>query len=69
MDRNTITKAYARVCRDSGFSLNYDQAAALVSSMLGIHPLEVWTACGCLDNMQKIADGTHPHLHLLDAPA
>jgi hypothetical protein len=64
--RNTITLGYARVCKDSGHTLSYDRAAALLAGVLGIHPLEVWIACGTMDSMLRIANGTHPCLGNLD---
>ena len=51
---------YIRFCKDSGFKLEFDTAAAMTGTMLGIHPLEVCTACGTMVAMQEIAAGTHP---------
>lgn len=64
--RNTITLGFARICKDSGHTLSYDRAAALLAGVLDIHPLEVWIACGTMDSMMRIADGTHPCLDKLE---
>jgi len=60
MERKTITDLFIRTCKDSGFQLPYDQAAALTAGVLKISPMEVWVACGTLDTMQRIATGEHP---------
>lgn len=60
MGRKTVTDAYIRVCRDSGFSLPFDRAAALVGKMLNITPLEVWLAVGTIETMKRVASGEHP---------
>lgn len=61
-DRATVVRLYARLCRDSGFRLDYIQAAILLAKMLGCHPLEIWMTIGDFDNMQRVANGTHPYL-------
>lgn len=60
MERKTITDLYIRTCRDSKFKMAWDQAAILTALVLRISPLEIWTACGSIDNMQRIASGEHP---------
>jgi hypothetical protein len=60
VERKTITGLYIRICADSGYSLEFDRAAALAGNVLGIHPLEVYNAIGVLSTMQKIAVGDHP---------
>lgn len=65
--RNTITLAFIRVCRDSQFKLEFERAAALAAGTLGISPLEVWVACGSMEDMRQIAAGTHPYLKILEA--
>lgn len=56
---------YIRVCRDSGFRMEASRAAILAASILGLSGIEVWLDLG-LDNMERIANGTHPALS--DAP-
>ncbi|MDB5707879.1 MAG: hypothetical protein JWN66_4995 [Sphingomonas bacterium] len=58
--RQQIQQVYIRVCRDSGFQLDYLQAANLAAKVLGKHPLDVWIAMPCLDVMREIAVGEHP---------
>ena len=59
MDRKTITDAYVRVCRDSGFQMEATAAAHFVAKLLNIHAFDVWFAMD-LSTMRRIADGTHP---------
>ena len=54
---------YVRVCRDSGFRMPYDRAAAFVGDMLHTSALDVWIAFSGTDVMQEIASGTHPVCH------
>lgn len=60
-ERNLHQRVYIRVCRDSLFKLDYVQAAHLSAQILRSHPLLFWAALGS-DNMQRIANGTHPCL-------
>ena len=59
-DRETIQKLYIRICRDSGFSIDYIQAAILAGKVLNMHPFSVYNAFSYLDVMEKIAKGEHP---------
>lgn len=62
MDRLKIQRAYIRYCRDSRFTLDAVRAAIFTASVLRVHPLEVWLAMPCLDDMDRIAAGSHPSL-------
>lgn len=62
-DRKFIQDTYIRVCVDSGFRLEYIEAAKFVASLLKIHPIEVWVAMGYMDRMEEIATGRHPVVH------
>ena len=59
-DRKMIRDTFIRICRDSRFSVEAQWAAAFSAQMLGIHPIEVWTAFGSIDTMKAIATGKHP---------
>ena len=50
-------EVYIRICRDSGFSLPYDRAAALTGQVTNTHPMQVWAAFPYLSAMQEIATG------------
>lgn len=52
-----IRSLYERICRDSGFELEFDRAAQLVAGALNIHPIDVWTAVGTVEGMKTIANG------------
>lgn len=60
MIRKEIQMAYIRICRDSGWRMDYIRAAQFVADLYGISALEVWTTFGGLDIMQDIAQGKHP---------
>ena len=60
MNRAEIQNLYIRVCRDSGFRLNYVAAAQIAASAGGFHPMDVWIAMPSLSVMQEIARGEHP---------
>lgn len=66
-ERKFIQQAYARVCRDSHFKLNATDAAQFTGKLVGVHPLEVLSAIGDLDNMTRIASGDHPIHYREDA--
>lgn len=59
-DRETIQKAYIRICRDSNFQIEYINAAILTANVLKISPIEVWIAIGDFGAMKKIAKGGTP---------
>lgn len=61
--RKFIQDLYIRVCRDSGFKLEWERAAALAGATGGFHPMDVWNAMPDLDTMRKIAAGNHPAAH------
>ena len=59
-DRRLIQQIFIRLCRDSDFRLEPDQAAILTGQTCGYHPLEVWMAMGSIDVMERVASGEHP---------
>lgn len=59
-ERKLRQNAFIRVCKDSGFSLDTYRAAAMAAGVVGVHPLEIWTAFAGLDQMHDISAGTHP---------
>ena len=59
-ERKKIQDVFIRVCRDSGFQLEATRAANLASDALGIHPLQVLTAMGSMEAMERVATGEHP---------
>jgi hypothetical protein len=59
-DRKTITDALIRVAQDSKFQLDSQTLLQFTSEMLMIHPFEVYEAVGSMDNVERIAQGTHP---------
>ena len=62
VERVAKQDAFIRVCSDSGYSLEASQAANIAAKVLGCSPLEIWTAFGELNQMDRIADGSHPAL-------
>lgn len=58
--RETIQRAFIRLCRDSRFSLEPAQAAILTGMVLDIDPLIVWVHGLDFNQMIEIANGTHP---------
>lgn len=60
MTREQIQQVFIRTCRDSGFSLESSRAANVAARVANISPLEVWTAIGSLEMMDRIASGEHP---------
>ena len=60
MDRKGMQDLFIRVCRDSGFKLDYVRAAQLAGKVGGFHPLELWCAMPGIDAMEQIAKGEHP---------
>lgn len=60
MTRKEIQMAYIRVCRDSGWRMDYIRAAHFVAKLYGISPIEVWIEFGDLKAMESIAKGEHP---------
>lgn len=61
-DRNMLQQIFIRVCRDSGFTLEWTRAARIAALAAGTHPLVVWCAMDA-GTMEQIADGTHPALN------
>lgn len=59
--RKEVQDVYARVCRDSRFRYPMAQMAHLTAAILKTSAIEVWAALG-IDDMEKIANGTHPCL-------
>lgn len=66
--RKFIQDLYIRVCRDSGFMMDFTRAAAFAGKVGGFHPMDVWTAMPDLDTMRKIAAGDHPAAHKEPTP-
>ena len=63
-DPQAVRIAYIRICRDSGFTIEFERAAALTGQLFGITALEVWPCFPYLKDMMDIASGTHPALTL-----
>lgn len=59
-ERKLYQDLYIRVCRDSGWQLNYIEAAKLVARILITSPLLIWTKFSSLTLMEEIARGEHP---------
>ena len=55
----TVRQAYIRVCRDSGFKIPFDEAAAFIGCMFGMSAIQIWACFPYLEDMRRIADGTH----------
>jgi len=62
--RKFIQDLYIRVCRDSGFNMDYIRAAHFAGMVGGFHAMDVWIAMPSLEVMQQIAKGTHPAARL-----
>lgn len=60
MDRKTIAMAYIRICRDSGFKMNYLSAANFTAQLYSISGIDILSAVGSLEVMEQIALGIHP---------
>ena len=60
MTRTEIQNLYIRVCRDSGWQMDYIEAAKLAARVGGFHPMDVWIAMPSLSTMREIAHGDHP---------
>lgn len=60
LDRKLRQDVYIRVCRDSGFTLDYVRASVIAAMMLKCSPLEIFFALPGLPVAEQIADGTHP---------
>jgi len=58
--RVEIQKVFARVCQDSGFTIQWVPAAVLTARVMEINPLQVWNAFPSVDAMQNIARGNIP---------
>lgn len=59
-DRELLQKIYIRICKDSGFQLDWYKACWLAAKVAGRHPIEMWQAMPSLGVMEEIAAGTHP---------
>jgi len=59
-NRKLKQEVYIRICQDSGWQLDYIEAAKLAGKVLTCHPFEVYNAFGDMSNMQKVATGEHP---------
>jgi hypothetical protein len=56
-DRETIQKLFIRICKDSGYQLDFVQAAYLTGKILAISALEVWIAFADVKLMERISNG------------
>ena len=63
MNREQIQQLFIRVCRDSGFSLDWIDAASIAARAANISPLEIWIAFGTMQMMGQVARGEHPAAH------
>ena len=59
-DRELKQIVFIRVCRDSGFNMNFIDAAILTANVLNCHPMDIWVSIGGFNNMKSIALGNHP---------
>lgn len=60
MTRHEIQTLYIRTCRDSGWRLDYIEAAKLVCGLFNQHPYWVYAAFSDLRQMERVAKGEHP---------
>lgn len=60
MTRGDYQRFFIRVCKDSGYRMEYTKAAIFAGKVLGVSPLEFWIAFGDLKVMEQIAKGDHP---------
>lgn len=58
--RKFVQDTFIRVCKDSGYKMDMVRAAQFTASVLDISSLEVWIHMGDMDNMERVANGTHP---------
>jgi hypothetical protein len=56
MNRDFLQQLFVRVCRDSGFTLDWPRAAILTGMIAKVDPLMVWMAMDS-ETMDKIARG------------
>jgi hypothetical protein len=59
MSRALLQQLFIRVCRDSGFTLDWVRAAILTAKIADTDPLLVWLAMD-VSTMERIASGAHP---------
>jgi hypothetical protein len=57
--RKFIQDLYIRACRDSGWQIEFTQAACLAARVGGFHAMDVWTAMPSMTVMGQIARGEH----------
>ncbi len=57
--REEIQNLYIRTCRDSGWRLDYIEAAKLVGRVINMHPFSVYAQFADLKQMERIALGDH----------
>ena len=58
--RIQIQKVFARICQDSGFTMQWVPAAVMTARVIEISPLQVWQAFPSVDAMQHITRGNIP---------
>jgi hypothetical protein len=58
--RKFIQDLYIRICRDSGWQMEFAQAAHLAGKVGGFHAIDVWSAMPSMTVMEQIARGEHP---------
>lgn len=57
-----IRRLFVRTCRDCHFKMDASAVAHFIAKVLQTDALHVWLVLGT-DNMDRIADGTHPCLN------
>ena len=60
LSRKDIQNFYVRICKDSGWKIDYINAAKLAAGVLSLNTMEIWIAIGDLKTMEKISKGEHP---------
>lgn len=60
LTRKQIQDVYIRVCKDSGFQMEFIQATIFAAKLLKLHPWGVYDAFGDMSAMKAIATGSHP---------
>ena len=58
-DREYIQQIFIRIARDSKFKMDAIEVAKMTANLAKVHPIEVMGAFG-FDNMNAVANGTHP---------
>ncbi len=56
-DRYEKQMALYRVCSDSNFRMDAIYAAKFAASVIDCHPMDILTAVGSIENLNRIANG------------